>query len=229
MLQCTGRPFNLLQVHYISILMKPQPPDIVIGRLPMYLRALEAMLADDIDITSSYALGKRLGISSAQIRKDLSHFGDFGKQGTGYDIRYLVEQLRIILQLNQEWEVVVIGAGHVGQALVYYPGFADSGFKIVGMFDVDPEKIGEEHNGIKVQALNDMVPIIKRDGIRIAMITTPADAAQEIAESLIDAGIISILSYAPLPLNVPDDIHVQYVDPISKLQHMTYYLNREDD
>ena len=205
--------------------IKPPPPDIVIGRLPIYLRALDALSRNEQEITSSYELGKLLGISSAQIRKDLSHFGDFGKQGTGYQISYLTEQLRQILKVNREWAFVIMGAGLLGRALANYNGFGDHGFKPVAIFDVDQGKIGTKINNFTVQHINESPEVIQEHRVRIAMITTPASAAQEIADMVIEAGVQSILSYAPITLNVPDSIHVQYIDPVSKLQHMTYYID----
>ncbi len=204
--------------------LKPPPPDIVIGRLPLYLRALDLLAQEHKEVTSSYELGERLGISSAQIRKDLSHFGDFGKQGTGYQIDFLISQLQHILKLNRHWPVVVIGAGHVGLALVNYKGFQDNGFDIVGIFDRDPEKIGQEINGVKVMPDSELVTTIQEYKVKLAMIATPAAAAQQSADIIIEAGVRAILSYAPITLVVPPEVHVQYIDPVSKLQHMTYYL-----
>jgi len=203
---------------------KPPPPDIVIGRLPIYLRALDALRQENSEITSSYELGERLGISSAQIRKDLSHFGDFGKQGTGYHIPYLIEQIQQILKLNHRWAVVIVGAGHVGLALANYRDFNQYGFDIVGIFDTDPAKIGTEINGIAVQHESRMVDEVQRHKVRIAMIATPAAAAQPSADKLVAAGVKAILSYAPITLNLPPDVKVQYIDPVARLQHMTYYI-----
>ncbi|MCL4875586.1 MAG: redox-sensing transcriptional repressor Rex [Anaerolineae bacterium] len=204
--------------------LKPPPPDIVIGRLPLYLRALDLLAHENKEVTSSYELGERLGISSAQIRKDLSHFGDFGKQGTGYQINFLIEQLQNILKVNRRWPVVIIGAGHVGLALANYRGFEEHGFEIVGMFDSDPAKIGQDISGIRIRPDSELLSVIRQHNVRIAMIATPASAAQQSADMIIEAGVRAILSYAPITLNVPPDVHVQYIDPVTKLQHMTYYL-----
>lgn len=204
--------------------LKPPPPDIVIGRLPLYLRALDLLAKENKEVTSSYELGERLGISSAQIRKDLSHFGDFGKQGTGYQINFLIEQLQNILKVNRRWPAVIIGAGHVGLALANYRGFEEHGYVIVGMFDSSPEKIGQVVNGVPIMPDSELVNTIKQHHVKIAMIATPAAAAQQSADIIIEAGVRAILSYAPITLTVPPDVHVQYIDPISKLQHMTYYL-----
>jgi redox-sensing transcriptional repressor len=199
-------------------------PDIVIGRLPVYLRALQRMLDEGRQVTSSQELGERLGISAAQIRKDLSQFGEFGKQGTGYNIEYLVEQLGKILKVNRDWNVAVVGAGDIGNAVARYRGFADRGFCVVKIYDNDPEKVGAQIGEFTVQDSANMVEDIKKDGIKIAMIAVPASHAQEVADQLIEAGIKAILNYAPVSLNVPPSVRLQHIDPAVHLQRMTYYL-----
>lgn len=199
-------------------------PDIVIGRLPIYLRALNRLVAEGREVTSSHELGQRLGISSAQIRKDLSHFGGFGKQGTGYQIAYLIEQLKQVLQVDREWEVALVGAGDLGRAVAHYKGFLYRGFKIVCVFDNDPNKIGQHIGDLVVQPVADIQTVIPQQQIKMAMIAAPAEAAQEIADQLIEAGVRAILNYAPINLNVPENVHVQHIDPVVHLQRMTYYL-----
>lgn len=199
-------------------------PDIVISRLPVYLRALERLAQEGHEVTSSHELGRWLGISSAQIRKDLSHFGGFGKQGTGYKIAYLREQLRQVLKVEREWEVALIGAGDLGSAVARYRGFADRGFHITSVFDSAPEKIGRSIGNFMIQPIDKAAAIIAERGIKIAMIAVPAEKAQEVADMLIGAGVKAILNYAPINLNVPADVHVQYIDPVIHLQRMTYYL-----
>jgi redox-sensing transcriptional repressor len=192
-------------------------PDIVIGRLPVYLRALTRLAQEGRDVTSSHELGQRLGISSAQIRKDLSHFGGFGKQGTGYQIGYLIEQLKQVLKVNREWDVALVGGGDLGRAVANYRGFSDRGFRIVCIFDNDPEKIGQPVGEHQVRAFSDLQPYITERGIKVAMIAVPASHAQEVANRLIEAGIRAILNYAPISLNVPENVHVQYIDPVVHL------------
>jgi len=199
-------------------------PDIVVGRLPLYLRALQRMLEEGRYITSSQELGERLGISAAQIRKDLSQFGEFGKQGTGYSIDYLAEQIRQILKVDRVWDVVVIGAGDIGSAVARYQGFANRGFRVVMIFDNDPEKIGTQVGQFTVQDIARADELIREAGIRVAMISVPSAEAQAVADQLVDAGAQAILNYAPLSLNVPPEVHVQYIDPVIHLQRMTYYL-----
>ncbi|MBK7893350.1 MAG: redox-sensing transcriptional repressor Rex [Candidatus Promineifilaceae bacterium] len=205
--------------------MTREIPDIVIGRLPIYLRELIRLTEDEGKInTSSHELGKRLGISSAQIRKDLSHFGEFGKQGTGYHIHYLVEQLREILQLTKEWDVAVVGAGYLGHALAHYHGFEHRGFRISWIFDSDPEKIGQQMDQLIVQDVSQLEKVVSENHIKVAIIAVPASHAQEITNRLVTVGVRSILSYAPIHLTVPSGVEISYSDPVIQLQRMTYYL-----
>lgn len=211
------------------MLVKPTEniPDIVIGRLPLYLRALRRLQQEDKEVTSSHELGNRLEISSAQIRKDLSHFGGFGKQGTGYRIEYLIEKLCTVLQVNQEWMVVVVGAGNLGVAISHYRGFQDRGFRIAHLFDESPEKIGNRIGGFLVKPMRELNDIVRRESIKIAMLAVPAEHAQSVADHLVEAGVQAILNYAPINIAVPPDIQVQYIDPVTHLQHMTFYLSSE--
>lgn len=202
-------------------------PDIVIGRLPIYLRALNRLAAENREITSSHELGERLGISSAQIRKDLSHFGGFGKQGTGYQIGYLQEKLRQVLRVNREWEIALVGAGDLGSAIANYRGFADRGFHISCIFDNSPQKIGEKVGDFNIQPIEEIQETIRRLGIKIAMVAVPAEHAQRVADLLIEAGVRGILNYAPINLNVPENVRVQYIDPVVHLQRMTYYISED--
>lgn len=200
-------------------------PDIVIGRLPIYLRALRRLAQEGVELTSSHELGKRLGISSAQIRKDLSHFGGFGKQGTGYQISYLEEKLRQVLQVNREWEVALVGAGNLGSAVAHYQGFAIRGFHITCVFDAAPDKVGTQINeSIVIQPISMLDETIRTRGIQIAMLAVPAEFAQEVADQLVKAGVRAILNYAPIHLSVPEGVRVQHIDPVVHLQRMTYYL-----
>lgn len=201
-------------------------PDIVIGRLPVYLRALNFLVAEGREITSSQELGDRLGISSAQIRKDLSHFGEFGKQGTGYDIAFLRDQLRQIMKVDRMWDVALAGAGNLGKAVADYGGFSGKGFNITAIFDNDPEKIGTTVgiNGVKVQPVSELATAIKERGITVGIITVPAEHAQQVARTMVEAGVRAILNYAPITITVPSGVRVQYIDPVVGLQRMTYYL-----
>jgi redox-sensing transcriptional repressor len=199
-------------------------PDIVIGRLPVYLRALSRLAHEGHEVTSSHELGRRLGISSAQIRKDLSHFGGFGKQGTGYQIAYLEEKLRQVLKVNVEWEIALVGAGDLGSAIANYRGFANRGFHITCIFDTDPNKIGQQVGDFRIQPMDQIDRTVKERGIQMAMIAVPAEYAQDVADRLIQAGVRALLNYAPINITVPDGTHVQHIDPVVHLQRMTYYL-----
>jgi len=199
-------------------------PDIIIGRLPIYLRALQRMAENGMITTSSQELGELVGISAAQIRKDISQFGEFGKQGTGYSISFLLDKLREILKVDRIWEVALVGAGDMGRALARYQGFTNRGFHIVMIFDNDKEKVGRKIDSFTIEDSEKMSGRLKSAGIKIAMITVPAQAAQSVTDKLLQAGIKSILNYAPISLNVPNNIKVQYIDPSIHLQRMTYYL-----
>jgi len=199
-------------------------PDIIIGRLPIYLRALQRMADNGIKTTSSQELGEHVGISAAQIRKDISQFGEFGKQGTGYSIPYLLDKLREILKVDRIWDVALIGAGDMGRALANYQGFNNRGFRIAAIFDNDKEKVGKKLGDFTVQDMDVIAEAIKSQNIKVAMLTIPASAAQGVADKLIQAGVKAILNYAPISLNVPEDVKVQYIDPATHLQKMTFYL-----
>jgi len=199
-------------------------PDIVIGRLPIYLRALQHLAQEGKELTNSDELGKHLGISSAQIRKDLSLFGGFGKQGAGYRIQYLQNKLYEVLNLQKEWEIALIGAGDLGRAVAHYKGFKERGFKISCIFDNDPHKVNQNIDGILIQPMENVATAIPQYAIKIAMIAVPATVAQEVADLLVAVGIRAILNYAPINLETPDGVFVQYIDPVTHLQRMTYYL-----
>jgi redox-sensing transcriptional repressor len=199
-------------------------PDIVVGRLPVYLRTLSAMLAAGQHLTSSQELASALDLSSAQIRKDLSHFGEFGKQGTGYNVQRLVDQLRDILKLEREWPLVLIGAGHIGSAVANYTGFAHRGFQLVAVIDADPGRIGQQVGGHSIQPLAALDDVVRQHRVQHALIAVPATAAQAVAEAVVAAGVRAILNYAPVALSVPAGVHVEYIDPVLHLQRMTYYL-----
>jgi len=199
-------------------------PDIIIGRLPVYLRALQRMADKGIQTTSSQELGERVGISAAQIRKDISQFGEFGKQGTGYRISFLVDKLREILKIDRIWDVAVVGAGDVGHALARYQGFVNRGFRVVMVFDSDESKVGQQIGEFVVQDTSGMIEVIQEVGVQVAMLSVPAAAAQEATDMLVKAGVKAILNYAPISLTVPEDVRVQHIDPATHLQRMTYYL-----
>ncbi len=203
---------------------KPNVPEVVIQRLPLYVRALSQFSGSGDDVVSSEQLGRRLQMTPAQIRKDLSYFGRFGKQGRGYDVASLEQRLRSILGLDRAWNTTVIGMGRLGRAVVSYPGFAPEGFNIVAAFDADDDIVGQTISGLNVQAISVLAKIVKEKDIKIGIVTVPIDHAQEVIDALVDAGIRSILNYAPLSPQVPEGVTVRGIDPVLSLQSMTYYI-----
>lgn len=203
-------------------------PDIIIGRLPSYLRALNWLEIEGKQTTSSQELADHLGISAAQIRKDLSQFGGFGKQGMGYSIPHLAKELRKILHVDHNWDVALVGVGQLGIAISNYQGFQGRGFNITMGFDSDPAKIGKKYGKFTIQPLVGMEAAIKKAGIAVAMITVPANHAQDVADRLIKAGIKIILNYAPINLKISRDVKLRIIDPVIELQRMTYYIDNDN-
>ncbi len=205
--------------------------DAVVRRLPLYLRVLEEIGEDDDrKLMSSQELGERAGVSPALVRKDLAWFGEFGKQGVGYEISYLKDELRRILNLNDNIRVALIGVGSLGQALTRYNRSrfeSDRSFRIeiVALFDSDPAKYGVKVDGIAVQPFEAFEDVAKKLGIRMAIITVPAQHAQEVADKVVQAGIRAILNFAPTKLVLPEGIHVASADLSLELQRLAYYLD----
>lgn len=203
-----------------------QIPDVVIARLPIYLLKLNQLLRDGQSVVSSAHLAEMIGIPATQIRKDLSWFGGFGKQGSGYDVIHLLDQLKSILNLDRIWQMVVVGAGNLGNAVVEYDGFRQKGFEVTAIFDNEPERIGSRVGHLVVQDVEDLESYIKENQIFVAALTVPANAAPSVADKLVKAGVRAILNYAPVRLLMPKDVAVSNVDPVLSLQKMTYYLPR---
>jgi len=199
-------------------------PDVVIRRLPLYLRCLTSMAENDQQVASSQELAERIGVSSAQIRKDLSYFGEFGRQGLGYPVTYLRDQLRAILQADRDWPIVLVGAGALGHALVHYHAFESWHYYLRAVLDNDPAKVGQPIGDLRVRPVEELEAAVRETGARIAILAVPAEVAQQVAEELVAAGIRAILNYAPVNLVLPPEIHVATVDPIASLQSATYYL-----
>lgn len=204
------------------------PPDVVIKRLPLYARSLRHLLDEGVTSVSSQELGERINYTAAQIRKDLSYFGEFGKQGIGYDVEKLLGHIERILGLTQEWSVVVMGVGQLGQAIANYDGFRENGLNVVGLFDSDPAKVGTQINTLTVQHIDDAPQFIAKHDVKMAILAVPANRAQGVTDMLVAAGIRAILNYAPIVVQVPQDVWVRYIDPVREFQSMTYYLARED-
>lgn len=200
-------------------------PDIVIRRLPIYTRALRHLQDAGEKTVSSDDLAERIGVTSAQIRRDLSYFGRFGTQGKGYDIDMLIGAVDHILHLDRLWDVALVGFGHLGRAIADYRGFESSSFHVTAIFDADPELIGHQSElGVPVQPVEELVATVRDNGIQMAIVAVPASAAQDVTNHLLEAGARAILNYAPVTLRVPQDIWVREIEPVSAMQSMTYYL-----
>jgi len=206
----------------------PNIPDIVIHRLPLYLRVLTVLREQGQTITSSQELGTNLDISPAQIRKDLSYFGEFGKQGTGYEIEFLISQLKRILQVNRKWNIALAGAGALGHALVSHFGFEHWDFHITAVFDKDPLRIGQRLGNLTVLDVTKLAEVILEKNIQFGIIAVPTKEAQGVAEQLVTAGVRAILNYAPVSLKIPKHVLCHSMDPIVWLQSMAYYQEAQD-
>lgn len=199
-------------------------PEVVVLRLPLYVRALSQLRDGGTDVVSSQQLGSLLQMTPAQIRKDLSYFGRFGKQGRGYNVRFLLHELREILGLDREWRACLIGVGRLGHAIINYPGFSPEGFKIVAAFDGDPEQVGTSIGGFRVRSMDDLAEVVNEMKISIGIVAVPASQAQEVIEKLIENKVKGILNYAPVAPQVPMNTVIRNIDPVLSLQSMTFYL-----
>jgi len=199
-------------------------PEVVIDRLPVYVRALKLLERDGCEVVSSYELGEQLGVTPAQIRKDLSYFGRFGKQGRGYNVHRLLSELRQILGLEQQWTVALIGVGNLGRAILTYGGFAPEGFYIVEAFDASPEIVGQRVGHVLVRDVKDLPEFLRRSPIDIGIVAVPATAAQEVIDTLVSSGTKAVLNYAPIAARARGDIRMRYIDPVLALQSMTFYM-----
>src|SRR4051812_16405155 len=202
-------------------------PDATVARLPVYLRALRALVEAGTVTVSSEALAGATGVNSAKLRKDLSHLGSYGTRGVGYDVEYLDYQISRELGLTQDWAVVIVGVGNLGHALANYGGFASRGFRVAGLVDSDPGRVGERMVGLTVRHFDELEAVIAQEGISIGVIATPAGSAQTVAERLVAAGVTSILNFAPTVLAVPDHVDVRKVDLSIELQILAFHEQRK--
>lgn len=200
-------------------------PEVVIERLPHYLRTLTQLNNSGVEIISSQHLGAELQVTSAQIRKDLSYFGRFGKQGRGYNVRHLLDRIRHILGLQTTRNIGVVGAGRLGRAIIGYPGFAPEGFKVTCVFDSNPRLIGQMAGGLMIHDMSNMKEILSREKVQIVILAVPPDNAQDVIDQVVRSSIKVILNYAPIAAHVPSDVHVRNVDPVLALQSMAYHLS----
>lgn len=197
-----------------------------IDRLPLYFRTLRQIQQEGIEVISSEELGRRIGVTPEQIRKDLASFGEFGKKGVGYFVRELIRNISEILGLHRNWNIAIVGAGHLGWALANYRNFTSIGFNLVAVFEADPVKVGQYINGVEVSGVDKLEEIVKARNIHIGVITVPAHHAQEVANRMVAAGIRGIWNFAPVKLNVPDNIRLVSEDLSVGLSSISYHLSR---
>jgi redox-sensing transcriptional repressor len=198
------------------------PPKAVVNRLSLYLRELQHMLRDGLETTSSIQLGKLLGLTDAQVRKDLAHFGQFGYPGIGYRCAELIREIKRILGTDEGWPVAIIGMGNLGQALVGYRGFANQSFHVTVAFDVDEKKTGRKMHGIDIFHLNELERVVREKSIRLAVLAVPAGVAQEVAEVVAASGIEGILNFSPVTLSLPDSVRLVGVDLAMELEQLSF-------
>lgn len=208
--------------------MRERPiPEATVGRLPVYLRALVEMAEQGTTTISSETLAEAAGVNSAKVRKDLSHLGSYGTRGVGYDVAYLIHQVRRELGLTQHWPVLIVGIGNLGHALANYRGFSERGFQVVALVDSDRRKVGEIVGGLAVRHLDELDGIVRENEVAIGVVATPAGAAQEVADRMVKAGVRSILNFAPAVISVPAAVSVRKVDLSIELQILAFYEQRK--
>jgi redox-sensing transcriptional repressor len=201
-------------------------PMATINRLSIYMRTLQELLEDEVDVISSERLAKQCGVNPAQIRKDLAYFGEFGVRGVGYRVSDLVNQIKEILGLNRPWNLAMVGLGNLGSALIRHGNFVKHGYIFTAAFDTDPQKVGKRlPNGLTINHVDELVDVIKEREVHIGIIATPASAAQSVANQLVLGGINGILNFAPVQIQVPDCCHVENVDFTIKLDAIAYHLS----
>jgi len=198
-------------------------PEATVARLPLYLRCLLELAGTDVTTVSSERLADLCGVNAAKVRKDLSHLGSYGTRGVGYDVGVLLSQISRQLGLTQDWSIAIVGLGNLGHALANYRGFGARGFRIVGLFDADPTRVGELVGGIPIRHVDDLPAVAAVEPIAIGIIAVPAPVAQQVADRLIDAGVVSILNFAPAIISVPDRVSLRKVDLSIELQILSFY------
>jgi redox-sensing transcriptional repressor len=203
-------------------------PEATVARLPLYYRALLETADQQVVTVSSERLAELAGVNAAKVRKDLSYLGSYGTRGVGYDVEYLLVQISRELGLTQDWPVAIVGIGNLGQALANYRGFGARGFRIVALVDADAAKVGRRVGELPIEALDDLPHIVQDRGIAIGVIATPAAAAQEVADRLVEAGVTSILNFAPAVVTVPETVSLRKVDLAIELQILSFYQLRKD-
>ena len=202
-------------------------PEATVARLPVYLRALTSLADAGTETCSSEELASAAGVNSAKLRKDLSYLGSYGTRGVGYDVDYLRYQIAREIGLTQDWPVVIVGIGNLGHALANFSGFRSRGFRVVALLDADPVRHGEQVAGVEVRDFSELDTIVREQGVAIGVVATPASAAQDVADSMVAAGISSILNFAPTVLSVPEGVDVRKVDLSIELQILAYHEQRK--
>lgn len=197
-----------------------------VRRLSLYLRSLEALEREGRETVSSEELAQRGATTAAQVRKDLSHFGSFGKRGLGYDVPDLARRLRKILGISRPWRVALVGAGRIGSALFAYEGFRRRGFEFVAVVDADPAKVGRTWDGLRIRSVEELEATLRQAEVEIAVLAVPAEVAQETAERIVDAGVRAILNFAPVQLRLPDEARVKDVNLVVELEALSFALSR---
>jgi redox-sensing transcriptional repressor len=200
-------------------------PEATVARLPVYLRSL-LEIGDDAITVSSERLAELAGVNAAKVRKDLSYLGSYGTRGVGYDVEYLLFQMSRELGLTQHWPVVIVGIGNLGHALANYGGFDASGFHVVALVDADKSKVGQEVAGTQIRSMEELPDLVRDHGVAIGIIATPALAAQDVADLLVDAGVTSILNFAPAVITVPEGVSLRKVDLAVELQILSFHQQR---
>lgn len=204
--------------------MKLIIPRKTVYRLSLYQRALQRLKLNEIDTVSSAALSKAAGVKPTQLRKDLTYFGQFGTRGLGYSVGALSAKLTEVLGTTHLQPVILVGAGHLGSALLRYPNFAKEGFEVVAAFDLHPTRAHERELGVKVLAMSKLGEFVKEKKIKMAILTVPGPVAQEVTNALVEAGILAILNFAPIILQVPDRVVVNNVDVAIELENLSYFI-----
>ncbi len=200
-------------------------PTPAVRRLSLYLRQLESFKRKERRTISSKQLGESLGLTDAQVRKDFAYFGQFGHPGIGYRVDDLIGQVRKILGTDKTWNVLLVGAGNLGRALLAYRGFEQKGFKLVAVFDADESKVGKKHGPFAIQSMTELATTVEKHNIRFAMIAVPADNAQDVADQLVAAGVRGLLNFAPASLTVPSDVALNAVDLAVQLEQLSFQVN----
>jgi len=200
-------------------------PNPAVRRLSLYLRELEAIRRTDRRTISSKQLGESLGLSDAQVRKDLAYFGQFGHPGIGYKVEELAAQVKHILGTDKTWNVLLVGAGNLGRAMMGYRGFESKGFHLVAVFDADDAKVGQKQGPFVIQPMSELNDTVQSHHVKLAILAVPPDDAQQVGKLLVDAGVRGILNFAPVKLNLPESIAVNSVDLAVQLEQLSFQVN----